>query len=35
MQRWPADDDPILPNAPYADNFTTMLLLTGKLEAVE
>ena len=31
VQRWPADDDPILLNAPYADNFTTMLLLSGKL----
>jgi peptide/nickel transport system substrate-binding protein len=32
VKRWPADDDPILLNAPYADNFTIMLLLSGDLE---
>ncbi|MGH3488500.1 MAG: ABC transporter substrate-binding protein [Actinopolymorphaceae bacterium] len=29
--RWPGDDDPILLNAPYADNFTIMLLYNGDL----
>ena len=28
---WPADSDPIIQNAPYGDNFTVMLLLTGQL----
>jgi peptide/nickel transport system substrate-binding protein len=32
VKRWPADDDPILLNAPYADNFTIMLLLSGDLQ---
>jgi peptide/nickel transport system substrate-binding protein len=31
---WPADDDPILKNSPYADGIPTMLMLTGGLEAV-
>jgi peptide/nickel transport system substrate-binding protein len=31
---WPADDDPILKNSPYADGIPTMLMLTGKLEPV-
>jgi peptide/nickel transport system substrate-binding protein len=31
---WPADDDPILQNSPYADGIPTMLILTGQLEAV-
>jgi len=31
---WPADDDPILLNAPYADNFTIMLMLDGRLKSV-
>jgi peptide/nickel transport system substrate-binding protein len=34
VQRWPADDDPILLNAPYADNFTIMLLFNGDLRPV-
>src|SRR5262249_41138245 len=29
---WPPDSDPILQNAPYGDNFTVMLLLTGQLK---
>lgn len=32
---WPADDDPILRNSPYADGIPTMLMFTGKLEPVE
>jgi len=31
---WPADDDPILKNSPYADGIPTILMLTGKIEAV-
>jgi peptide/nickel transport system substrate-binding protein len=31
---WPAEDDPILQNSPYADGIPTMLMLTGKIEAV-
>jgi len=31
---WPADDDPILKNSPYADGIPTMLMLTGQIEAV-
>ena len=31
---WPADDDPILANSPYADGIPTMLLLTGGLQPV-
>jgi peptide/nickel transport system substrate-binding protein len=31
---WPADDDPILNNSPYAVGIPTMLLLTGKLDPV-
>jgi peptide/nickel transport system substrate-binding protein len=34
VKAWPADDDPILQNAPYADGIPTMLLYTGKLEPV-
>jgi peptide/nickel transport system substrate-binding protein len=33
VKNWPADGDPILQNAPYADNFTVLLLLTGRLPA--
>jgi peptide/nickel transport system substrate-binding protein len=29
---WPADDDPIMLNAPYADNFTVLLMLQGRLK---
>jgi peptide/nickel transport system substrate-binding protein len=32
VQAWPADDDPILQNSPYADGIPTMLMLTGGLE---
>ncbi len=35
VKAWPADDDPMLKNAPYADGIPTMLLYTGKLEPVE
>jgi peptide/nickel transport system substrate-binding protein len=31
---WPSDSDPIVQNAPYGDNFTIMLLLTGQLRPV-
>jgi peptide/nickel transport system substrate-binding protein len=31
---WPSDADPIVQNAPYGDNFTIMLLLTGQLQPV-
>jgi peptide/nickel transport system substrate-binding protein len=31
VQAWPPDSDPIFRNAPYGDNFTVMLLLTGQL----
>jgi peptide/nickel transport system substrate-binding protein len=31
VKAWPADSDPIILNAPYGDNFTIMLLLTGQL----
>lgn len=34
VQNWPADDDPIMFNAPYADNFTIMLMLDGRLKSV-
>jgi peptide/nickel transport system substrate-binding protein len=34
VKAWPADDDPILKNAPYADGIPTMLMYTGKLEPV-
>jgi peptide/nickel transport system substrate-binding protein len=29
---WPAEDDPILKNSPYADGIPTMLMYTGELE---
>ncbi|HVL23371.1 MAG TPA: ABC transporter substrate-binding protein [Thermomicrobiales bacterium] len=32
---WPADDDPILKNSPYADGIPTMLIYTGKLEPAQ
>jgi peptide/nickel transport system substrate-binding protein len=32
---WPADDDPILQNSPYADGIPTMLMYEGKLEPVQ
>ncbi len=31
---WPADDDPILQNSPYADGIVTMLMLEGRLEPI-
>jgi peptide/nickel transport system substrate-binding protein len=31
VKAWPPDSDPIFLNAPYGDNFTIMLLLTGQL----
>lgn len=31
VKAWPPDSDPIILNAPYGDNFTVMLLLTGQL----
>ena len=31
---WPADDDPILKNSPYADGIPTMLIYQGLLEPV-
>jgi len=31
---WPADDDPILRNSPYADGIVTMLMLEGRLEPI-
>jgi peptide/nickel transport system substrate-binding protein len=31
---WPPDTDPVMQNAPYGDNFTIMLLLTGDLRPV-
>ncbi|MGC4191427.1 MAG: ABC transporter substrate-binding protein [Thermomicrobiales bacterium] len=31
---WPADDDPIMKNAFYADGIPTLLMFTGKIEAV-
>ncbi len=31
VKAWPADEDPILLNSPYADNFTVLLMITGKL----
>ena len=34
VKAWPGDDDPILLNSPYADNFTVLLMLTGKLQPV-
>lgn len=34
VKAWPADDDPILKNSPYADGIPTMLMLTSGLEAV-
>ncbi len=32
---WPADDDPLLQNSPYADGIPTILLLTGGLQPAE
>lgn len=32
VDSWPPDSDPILQNAPYADNFTVMLMFDGRLK---
>ena len=32
VQPWPADDDPIYKNSPYADGIVTILMLTGALQ---
>lgn len=32
VKPWPADDDPIYKNSPYADGIVTMLMLSGRLE---
>ena len=32
---WPADDDPVYKNGPYADPFVVVLLVTGRLEPVK
>lgn len=34
IKAFPADDDPILKNAPYADNFVVLWMINGKLEPV-
>jgi len=34
VEAWPADDDPILQNSPYADGIVTILMLTGELKPV-
>ena len=34
VKAWPADNDPLLTNSFYADGIPTMLIFTGKLEAV-
>jgi peptide/nickel transport system substrate-binding protein len=34
VAKFPADDDPILKNAPYADNFVIMYMYTGKVTPV-
>ncbi|MEQ4207467.1 ABC transporter substrate-binding protein [Actinopolymorpha sp. B9G3] len=31
VKGWPPDDDPILQNSPYADNFAILAMFTGKL----
>lgn len=35
VQAWPADDDPIWQNSPYADGIPVMLMYEGRLEPVE
>lgn len=32
VEEWPADSDPIMLNGPYADNFTVLLMLQGRLK---
>jgi peptide/nickel transport system substrate-binding protein len=34
VKAWPADDDPLLKNAFYADGIPTLLMYTGKIEPV-
>jgi hypothetical protein len=31
---WPPDDDPMLKQSPYGDGIPTLLMFTGKIEAV-
>ncbi|MEJ3745717.1 ABC transporter substrate-binding protein [Actinomycetes bacterium KLBMP 9797] len=33
VAQWPADDDPVMFNGPYADNATVLLMLQGRLKA--
>jgi len=35
VTNWPADDDPLYKNNPYADNFVVLMLLKGILEPVK
>jgi len=35
VEAWPADDDPILKNSPYADAIPTMLIYQGLLKPFE
>ncbi|NYH87750.1 ABC transporter substrate-binding protein [Actinopolymorpha rutila] len=32
VKEWPPDSDPVMLDAPYADNFTTLLMFKGKLD---
>ncbi|MGN6483435.1 MAG: ABC transporter substrate-binding protein [Thermomicrobiales bacterium] len=34
VKAWPADDDPMLKQSPYGDGIPTLLMFTGKIEAV-
>ena len=34
VEAWPADDDPLLQNSPYADGIPVLLMYTGKLQPV-
>jgi peptide/nickel transport system substrate-binding protein len=33
VAKWPADDDPVMFNGPYADNMTVLLMLQGRLKS--
>jgi peptide/nickel transport system substrate-binding protein len=33
VRGWPADDDPVMFNGPYADNMTILLMLQGRLKS--
>ncbi len=35
VESWPADDDPIWENSPYADGIPVMLMYTGELKPVQ